>query len=124
MEKYSRYLCIVCILFFVIALLCQYYDSRRNSSKTGDDISISEQINRSEELVRRAGEENKSAQYYVDNAQRRAEEAGAINKRAEIKLRECSELVESIRADNCRAKQLIDDIISGAEKRKNCEKTH
>ncbi|MEE0329463.1 MAG: hypothetical protein UDN34_10260 [Phascolarctobacterium succinatutens] len=124
MEKYNRYLCIACILFLVFSLLCRYYDNRRDSAKAGDDISISEQINRSEELVDRAGEENRSAQHHVDNAQRRAEEAGAINKRAEIQLTECAELVESIRADNCRAKQLLEDIISTAEERKSCERTH
>ena len=87
MEKYNRYLCIACILFLVFSLLCRYYDNRRDSAKAGDDISISEQINRSEELADRAGEENRSAQHHVDNAQRRAEEAGAINKRAEIPIK-------------------------------------
>lgn len=71
-----------------------------------------------------AGEENKSAQHYVDNAEARAEEAGAVNKRVENQLEECSELIVSIRVDNCRAKQLLDDIISESEERKSCERTH
>lgn len=115
MRKIIYYLCIACILFLVITLLRQSYDSRRNSSKSGDDIGISEQINRSEELNQQARTENKSAQHSIEQAEGRVEQAEQSNEATQAGLDECAKILDEIRNDNSSAKQIVDGIIRNAQ---------
>ena len=107
MEKYSRYLCIACILFLVIALLRQFYGVDRATEKSAGGNGTVTEITRATELNQQAGAENKSAISHTERAGEYTEQAMQGNKSAQAILAE-------LRADNQRAKCIIDEIIRGA----------
>ena len=100
-----------CILFLILACLLGCWNCLRANKRSYDYTSTSQQIKSSQELTERAGTENKSAREAVSAAQSRNAEAAAINERVTKQLNDCSELINDIRADNKRAKQLLDEII-------------
>lgn len=110
MEKFSRYLCIGCILFLVIALLCQFYGADRAIEKLSGSNSVDGQITHSTELVEQAGAANKSVQQAIERAEKRAGNAQAG-------IDECETILTELRTDNQRAKQIVDDIIREAQSR-------
>ena len=107
MEKYSRYLCIACILFLVIALLRQFYGVDRATEKSAGGNGTVTEITRATELNQQAGAENKSAISHTERAGEYTEQAIQGNQSAQAILAE-------LRADNQRAKCIIDEIIRGA----------
>ena len=111
MRKISYYLCIVCIVFLVFALLRQSYEADRATEKSAGGNGTVTEINRATELNQQAGAENKSAISHTERAGEYTEQAIQGNQSAQAILAE-------IRADNQRAKQIIDEIIRGAQERK------
>lgn len=111
MRKVSFYLCIACIVFLFIALLCQFYGDDRAGENPAKHNGIEGQITHSAELVKQAGEQNKSAIQSADRAGEYTEQAIQSNKSAQAILAE-------LRADNRRAKQIIDEIIRGTQEGK------
>lgn len=109
MEKYSRYLCIACILFLVIALLRQFYGVDRATEKSAGGNGTVTEITRATELNQQAGVENKSAQQAIERAEERVDNAQAG-------IDDCETILAELRADNQRAKCIIDEIIRGASK--------
>lgn len=86
-----------------------------NSTDNGtgrNGASAVEQAARAERLNELAGAENKSAGAAVDRADERAERAAEINQRIADQLAGSKELVEQIRADNQRAKQILAEFIA------------
>lgn len=107
MRKIIYYLCIVCILFLVFALLCQLYRADRAPEKSAGSNGAVTEINRATELNQQAEAENKSAISHTERAGEYTEQAIQGNQSAQAILAE-------LRADNQRAKYIIDEIIRGA----------
>ena len=107
MRKISYYLCIVCILLLVFALLWENYGADRATEKSAGGNGIVTEITRATELNQQAGAENKSAISHIERAGEYAKQAMQGNKSAQAILAE-------LRADNQRAKCIIDEIIRGA----------
>lgn len=88
---------------------------RATSSAGADGASATQQIERATELNDLARAENQSARDAVTRADQRAAEAADINQRVTERLTGSKELLGQIRADNQRAKQILDELIGGAE---------
>ena len=102
-----------------IGSLCTllYCGSGRSTSTGADSTSAAQQAQRITELNELAGKENQSARAAVERADERAAEAGKINQRVTEQLEGSKELLGQIRADNQRAKLILDELIREAETR-------
>ena len=90
--------------------------SSRGSAPAGDNGECAaQQVNRAAELNQQAGAAVKSAAGAVERAEQRAESAAAANQSAQAGAAECQKLVDELRQDNRRAKQIIDELIRGAQ---------
>ena len=90
--------------------------SSRDSAPAGDNGErAAQQVNRAAELNQQAGAAVKSAAGAVGRAEQHADRAEQLNQSAQAGVNDCQKLVEQIRADNKRAKQIIDELISGAQ---------
>ena len=88
----------------------------RSGSPAGDNGERpAQQVNRATELNQQAGAAVKSAAGAVGRAEQHADRAEQLNQSAQAGVNDCQKLVEQIRADNKRAKQIIDELISGAQ---------
>lgn len=106
----------------IAALLCAIgYVSSGGCSRSGEDTArdngerAAGQVKRAEDLNRQAGAEVDAAAGAVGRAEQHAERAAELNQSAQAGVSDCQKLVEQIRADNQRAKQLIDELISNAQ---------
>lgn len=81
----------------------------------GDGGGTAQQIDRAAELNRQAGAEVKAAAGAVGRAEQHAEQAAELNQSAQAGVSDCKKLVEQIRADNRRAKRILDELIREAE---------
>ena len=77
-----------------------------------NSASANQQVNRAAELNELARAENKSAGAAVDRATSNAERTAELNQRAQAELAGSKELIEQIRADNQRAKQILSELIA------------
>ncbi len=89
--------------------------SRVSTPAGGNGERAAQQITRAAELNQQAGAAVKSAAGAVERAEQRAESAAAANKSAQARAADCQKLVGELRQDNRRAKQIIDELISGAQ---------
>ena len=88
----------------------------RSGSPAGDNGErAAQQVNRAAELNQQAGAAVKSAAGAVGRAEQHADRAEQLNQSAQAGVNDCQKLVEQIRADNKRAKQIIDELISNAQ---------
>ena len=85
------------------------------SSAGADSASAAQQAQRITELNGLAERENQSAREAVTRADDRAAEAAGINQQVTERLADSKELIGQIRADNQRAKQILDELIADAE---------
>lgn len=106
----------------IAALLCiAGYVSSGGCGRSGADAArgngecAAEQVDRAAELNELARAENKSAGAAVDRAADDAQRAAEFNQRAQEQLADSQKLLSEIRADNQRAKQIIDELISNAQ---------
>ena len=106
----------------IAALLCAagYLSSGgcgRTSADTarGNGERATEQVNRATELSQQAGAEVRAAAGAVERAEQHADRAAGLNKSAQAGVNDSKKLVEQIRADNQRAKQIVDEFIAGAQ---------
>ena len=77
--------------------------------------STTQQIERAAELNQQAGAAVKSAAGAVERAEQRAESAEQLNQSAKAGVSDCQKLVDELRSDNQRAKQILDELISNAQ---------
>lgn len=77
----------------------------------GNGHSTTQQVERVKELNRQAGAEIGTAGDAVGRAEQRAESAAAANQSAQARAADCKKLVDELRTDNQRAKQIIDELI-------------
>ena len=90
--------------------------SSRGSAPAGDNGErAAQQVNRAAELNQQAGAAVKSAAGAVERAEQRAESAAAANQSAQARAADCQKLVDELRSDNRRAKQIVDELIRGAQ---------
>ena len=90
--------------------------SSRDSAPAGDNGERpAQQVNRATELNQQAGAAVKSAAGAVERAEQRAESAAAANQSAQARAADCKKLVDKLQSDNQRAKQIIDELIKGAQ---------
>lgn len=88
----------------------------RSGSQPGDNGErAAQQVNRAAELNQQAGAAVKSAAGAVERAEQRAESAAAANQSAQARAADCKKLVDKLQSDNQRAKQIIDELIRGAQ---------
>ena len=90
-------------------------DDSATSSTGADSASAAKQVTRITELNDLAERENQSAREAVTRADDRAAEAAGINQQVTERLADSKELIGQIRADNQRAKQILDELIADAE---------
>lgn len=108
--------------FIIAALLCAAgYVSSGGCGRSGSDTArgngerTTEQVNRATEYNRQAGAEVRTAAGAVERAEQHADSAASLNRQAQAGVNDSQKLVEQIRADNRRAKQIIDELIAGAQ---------
>lgn len=86
--------------------------SGRGSAPAGDNGErAAQQVERAEELNRQAGAEIGTAGDAVGRAEQHAERAAELNQSAQTRVGDCQKLVSELKADNRRAKQLLDELI-------------
>lgn len=88
---------------------------RGSAPAGGNGERAAQQVNRAAELNQQAGTAIKSAAGAVERAEQRAESAAAANQSAQAGVNDCQKLVDELRSDNQRAKQIIDELIRGAQ---------
>lgn len=115
----------------IAALLCAIgYVSSSGCGRTGADTArgngerAAEQVKRAAELNRQAGAEVDEAAGATGRAEQHAERAAELNQSAQAGVSDCQKLVSDIQADNRRAKQLIDELISNAQTGATQDATH
>lgn len=84
---------------------------RGSAPAGGNGERAAQQVNRAAELNQQAGAAIKSAAGAVERAEQRAESAAAANQSAQARAADCKKLVDELRTDNQRAKQIIDELI-------------
>ena len=104
-----------CTVFY----LCGVRDGATSTERNG--ASAIEQAARAERLNELAERENRTTGAAVDRADERAGEAAEINQRAQAELARSKELLEQVRADNQRAKQILGELIAGVETRRKAD---
>ena len=77
----------------------------------GNGKSTPQQVERAEELNRQAGAEIGTAGDAVGRAEQHAERAAELNQSAQTRVSDCQKLIGELKADNRRAKQLLDELI-------------
>lgn len=77
----------------------------------GNGHSTTQQVERAEELNRQAGAEIGTAGDAVGRAEQHAERAAELNQSAQTRVSDCQKLIGELKADNRRAKQLLDELI-------------
>lgn len=76
-----------------------------------DSDGTTQQVERAEELNRQAGAEIGTAGDAVGRAEQHAERAAELNQSAQTRVSDCQKLIGELKADNRRAKQLLDELI-------------
>lgn len=106
--------------FTIAVMLCVAgYVSSGGCGHTGTDAdtaggnghSTTQQVERVKELNRQAGAEIGTAGDAVGRAEQHAERAAELNQSAQTRVGDCQKLVSELKADNRRAKQLLDELI-------------
>lgn len=86
-----------------------------SDSARGNGTSTAQQAQRAAELNQEAGAEVRAAAGAVERAEQHADRAASLNQSAQAGINDSQKLVSEIRADNQRAKQIIGELIAGAQ---------
>lgn len=114
--KVIAYALIIAGLVCLAGLLLSGGCGRTGADTAGcNGTSTTQQIERAAELNQQAGAAVKSAAGAVERAEQRAESAAAANQSAQARAADCKKLVDKLQSDNQRAKQIIDELIRGAQ---------
>lgn len=103
---------LVCLAGLLLSGGCGYSDT---TAAGGNGTSTSQQAQRAAELNRQAGAAVDAAAGAVGRAEQHAEQAAELNRQAQTGVSDSKKLVEQIRSDNQRAKQIIDELIGDAQ---------
>jgi len=103
---------VMCLCAAVGSYILYTCFSGRDSAPAGDNGERpTQQINRAADLNRQAGAEVKSATGAVGRAEQHAERAAELNQSAQAGVGDCKKLVGELKADNRRAKRILDEVI-------------
>lgn len=109
-------MCLCAAVGSYILYTCLSSRGSRGGAPAGDNGErAAQQVNRAAELNQQAGAAVKSAAGAVERAEQRAESAAAANQSAQAGVNDCQKLVDELRQDNRRAKQIVDELISNAQ---------
>lgn len=122
--KVIAYALIIAGIFCLAGLLLSGGCGRSGSPAGGNGERAAQQVNRAAELNQQAGAAVKSAAGAVGRAEQHADRAEQLNQSAQAGVNDCQKLVEQIRADNKRAKQIIDELIGEHQARQATDATH
>lgn len=116
---------VMCLCAAVGSYILYTYLSSRGSAPAGDNGERpAQQVNRAAELNQQAGAAVKSAAGAVERAEQHADRAEQFNQSAQTGAAECKQLVDELRSDNQRAKQILDELISNAQTGAAQDKAH
>lgn len=103
---------VMCLCAAVGSFILYTCLSSRGSAPAGDNGErAAQQVNRAAEFNQQAGAEIGTAGDAVGRAEQYAERAAKLNHSAQAGVSDCQKLVGELKADNRRAKQLIDELI-------------
>lgn len=123
--KVIAYALLIAGLVCLAGLLLSGGCGRTGADTAGcNGTSTTQQIERAAELNQQAGAAVKSAAGAVERAEQRAESAAAANQSAQARAADCKKLVDKLQSDNQRAKQIIDELIRGAQTRAAQDAAH
>lgn len=105
---------LLCVVGYVSSGGCGHTSTDADTAG-GNGKSTTQQVERATELNQQAGAAVKSAAGAVERAEQRAESAAAANQSAQARAADCKKLVDKLQSDNQRAKQIIDELIRGAQ---------
>lgn len=105
---------LLCVAGYVSSGGCGHTSTDADTAG-GNSQSAAQQVNRVKELNRQAGAESGTAGDAVGRAEQHAERATELNHSAQAGVSDCQKLVSELKADNRRAKQLVDELIREAE---------
>ena len=105
---------LLCVVGYVSSGGCGHTSTDADTAG-GNGKSTTQQVERAEELNRQAGAEIGTAGDAVGRAEQHAERAAGLNRQAQTGVSDSKKLVEQIRSDNQRAKQIIDELIGDAQ---------
>lgn len=122
--KVIGYALLIAGLICLAGLLLSGRCGRSGSQAGGNGERAAQQVNRAAELNQQAGAAVKSAAGAVGRAEQHADRAEQLNQSAQAGAADCQKLVSDIQADNRRAKQIIDELIRGAQTGAAQDKAH
>lgn len=123
--KVIAYALLIAGLVCLAGLLLSGGCGRTGAGTAGcNGTSTTQQIERAAELNQQAGAAVKSAAGAVGRAEQHADRAEQLNQSAQAGAADCQKLVSDIQADNRRAKQIIDELIRGAQTGAAQDKAH
>lgn len=101
---------LLCVVGYVSSGGCGHTSTGADTAG-GNGERAAQQVNRAAELNQQAGAAIKSAAGTVERAEQHADRAEQLNHSAQAGVSDCQKLVSELKADNRRAKQLIDELI-------------
>ena len=101
---------LLCIAGYVSSGGCGHTSTGADTAG-GNGKSTTQQVERAKELNRQAGAEIGTAGDAVGRAEQQVERAAELNQSAQTGVSDCKKFVGELKADNRRAKQLLDELI-------------
>lgn len=101
---------LLCVVGYVSSGGCGHTSTDADTAG-GNGKSTTQQVERAAELNQQAGAAVKSAAGAVERAEQYAERAAELNQSAQTRVSDCQKLIGELKADNRRAKQLLDELI-------------
>ena len=101
---------LLCVAGYVSSGGCGHTSTGADTAG-GNGKSTTQQVERAKELNRQAGAEIGTAGDAVGRAEQQVERAAELNQSAQTGVSDCKKFVGELKADNRRAKQLLDELI-------------
>ena len=105
---------LLCVAGYVSSGGCGHTGTDADTAR-GNCTSTTQQAQRAAEYNKQAGAAIESAAGAVGRAEQHADRATELNQSAQTRVGDCQKLVSELKADNRRAKQIIDELIRGAQ---------
>lgn len=105
---------LLCVIGYVSSSGCGRTGTGADAAR-GNCTSTTQQAQRAAEYNKQAGAAIESAAGAAGRAEQHAERAAELNQSAQTGVSDCQKLIRDIQADNERAKQIVDELISNAQ---------
>lgn len=114
---------LLCLVGYVSSGGCGHTGAETDAARS-DGTSSAQQAQRAAEYNKQTGAAIESAAGAAGRAEQHAERATELNQSAQTGVSDCQKLVRDIQADNERAKQIVDELISNAQTGATQDATH